>query len=180
MAGSGGRNTSPRRFTGVTHRDGRNLARERKRLINKIKKAWHGTCAVVSAYTRGLHPCHDALSALVEAANTVPITGFTLDGPRGPRRVAKPGIAILAARTQLPIVPNAFVAERCWRLSSWDRHPIQKPFSRIICAYAPPVPPPPDDSPEAVESTRLEVETRLNGLHESLEAELAASETQPS
>ncbi|MFA7693267.1 MAG: lysophospholipid acyltransferase family protein [Candidatus Hydrogenedentes bacterium] len=123
---------------------------------------------------------HDALSALVEAANTVPITGFTLDGPRGPRRVAKPGIAILAARTQLPIVPNAFVAERCWRLSSWDRHPIQKPFSRIICAYAPPVPPPPDDSPEAVESTRLEVETRLNGLHESLEAELAASETQPS
>lgn len=114
----------------------------------------------------------EALSVLVEAARTVPVTGFTLDGPKGPRRVAKPGIGILAARTQLPIVPNAYVPERAWRLHSWDRLPIQKPFSRIICAYAPPIPPPPNDSPEEVEKTRLAVEQSLNALHGQIEDEI--------
>ncbi len=114
----------------------------------------------------------EAIRQLVEAAQTVPITGFTLDGPKGPRRVAKPGIGILAARSQLPIVPNAFVVDRAWRMNSWDRFPIQKPFSRIVCAYAPPVDPPSSEAPEAVEQTRLEVERRLNALHEEIEQEL--------
>lgn len=114
----------------------------------------------------------EALKELVEAAKTVPVTGFTLDGPKGPRRVAKPGIGILAARTQLPIVPNAYAVSRAWRLNSWDRLPIQKPFSRIICAYAPPIPPPPNESPEEVEKTRLAVETSLNNLHAEIEREL--------
>ena len=113
----------------------------------------------------------EALAVLVEAAKTVPVTGFTLDGPKGPRRVAKPGIGILAARTGLPVVPNAYVVDRAWRLNSWDRLPIQKPFSRIICAYGPPIPPPPDDTPDAVEKTRLAVEQGLNALHEQIEAE---------
>lgn len=114
----------------------------------------------------------EALKELVAAARTVPVTGFTLDGPKGPRRVSKPGIGVLAARTQLPIVPNAYAVSSAWRMNSWDRFPIQKPFSRIICAYAPPIPPPCDESPEAVEATRLAVETSLNKLHDEIEAEL--------
>lgn len=115
---------------------------------------------------------HEAVAAMVKAAETIPVTGFTLDGPRGPRRVAKPGIAVIAARTGLPIVPNAYVAERAWHINSWDRFPIQKPFSRIICAYAPPIPPPPNDSPEEVEKTRLAIEISLNALHSEIESEL--------
>ena len=134
----------------------------------RVMRHWHIHSARGSSSRGG----HEAMAALVQAANTVPITGFTLDGPRGPRRVAKPGISILAARTQLPIIPIAFVVDRAWRMRSWDRLPIQKPFSRIICAYAPPIPPPPDDSPEAVEKTRLAVEKSLNALHEQIEAEL--------
>ena len=114
----------------------------------------------------------EALKELVEASQTIPVTGFTLDGPKGPRRVAKPGIGILAARTQLPIVPNAYAVSRAWRLNSWDRLPIQKPFSHIISAYAPPIPPPPNESPEEVEKTRLAVETSLNKLHEEIERDL--------
>lgn len=117
----------------------------------------------------------EALRELYKAAQTVPVTGFTLDGPRGPRRVAKPGIAILAARTQLPIVPNAYAVSRAWRMNSWDRFPIQKPFANIICAYAPPIPPPPDESPEAVEATRLAIETSLNKLHAEIEGDLGCS-----
>ncbi len=119
----------------------------------------------------------EALDALEEAAKTVPVTGFTLDGPKGPRRVSKPGIAILAARTQLPIVPNAYAVSRAWRMNSWDRFPVQKPFAHIICAYAPPIPPPPDESPEAIEATRLAVETSLNQLHADIETDLGCSIT---
>lgn len=128
---------------------------------------WHIHAARGSSSRGG----REALAALTEAAKTIPVSGFTLDGPKGPPRVAKPGIGVLAARTQLPVVPNAFVACNAWRLHTWDRLVVQKPFSRIICAYAPPVPPPPDDSPEEVEKTRLAVEQRLNALYADLEAE---------
>ncbi len=134
----------------------------------RVIKRWRIHAARGSSSRGG----HEALVQLVEAAKVIPITGFTLDGPKGPRRVSKPGIGILAARTQLPIVPNAYAVSRAWRMRSWDRFPIQKPFSRIICAYAPPIPPPPDDSPEAVETTRLAVEKSLNALHRRIEADM--------
>lgn len=113
----------------------------------------------------------EGLRQLEKAVEMVPCVGFTLDGPRGPRRVAKAGIAVLSARTGIPIVPLALVATRIRRLHSWDRLPVPLPFGRIICATGSPVPPPPDTSPESVENTRLSVEIRLNQLHEEIEKE---------
>jgi hypothetical protein len=102
--------------------------------------------------------------------------GFPLDGPRGPRRQAKIGIAALAAQTQTPILPQAFAVAPAWHLrSSWDRLPIPKPFARIITAFGPLIPPPPcDASREALESTRARVEEELNRLYVSLEAEVGS------
>ena len=99
----------------------------------------------------------------------VPAVGLTLDGPRGPRRVAKAGIAILAARTQTPLVPVAAALDRAWRLRSWDRFMIPKPFARVIYAFAEPIAPPAEDTPEAVEAVRLQVELALNALHDEIE-----------
>lgn len=53
------------------------------------------------------------------------------DAPRGPRREAKPGTVILAQMGGVPIVPLGFSAERAWRLKSWDRMIVPKPFSRV-------------------------------------------------
>ena len=103
------------------------------------------------------------------AARQVPQLGFTLDGPRGPRRVAKPGIGILAARTQLPVIPLAIVPVRCQRLRSWDRLPMPWPFSRIVFAFGECIAPPLSDSNGHVEEMRLAVERGLNGLHERIE-----------
>src|SRR5690606_15894263 len=75
----------------------------------------------------------DALNQLQQAMALGAGVGFTLDGPRGPRRKAKLGAAIIAARTGAIIVPNAFAVSRAWRLRSWDRLPIPKPFSRVLC-----------------------------------------------
>lgn len=53
------------------------------------------------------------------------------DGPRGPRHQTKPGPVYLAHKTGMPLVPVRAIARNAWRLGSWDRFQIPKPFSRI-------------------------------------------------
>lgn len=57
---------------------------------------------------------------------------FTIDGPRGPRYLAKPGPVLLARNTQAPIVAFHIACGRAWVLKSWDRMIIPKPFSRAL------------------------------------------------
>ena len=108
----------------------------------------------------------DALVQLEKALKEVPYVGLTLDGPLGPRRKSKPGAALLSARTGVPILPNALIATPCWRLKSWDRFVIPKPFGRIICAYGELIPPPRDTSREAIAETCAQIDASLNALHE--------------
>lgn len=121
----------------------------------------------------------EALHQLARAMERVEIVGTAFDGPRGPRREAKPGVAILSARTGIPVLPNAFGVVSAWRLNSWDRLCIPKPFARIVCSYTPAVPPPADESPETIEEHRLEVERRLNLAHAELEEELGIGDITP-
>jgi len=114
----------------------------------------------------------DGLRQMQTAAMQLPQLGFTLDGPRGPRRLAKAGIGVLAARTQLPVIPLAIIPVRCFRLGSWDRLPVPYPFTKIIYAFGESVPAPASDSGEEVEKTRLAVERGLNGVHETVEREV--------
>ncbi|HOF40105.1 MAG TPA: lysophospholipid acyltransferase family protein [Candidatus Hydrogenedentes bacterium] len=128
-----------------------------------------GLYAVRGSSSRG---GYEALRQMQRAVDKVPAVGFTLDGPTGPRRVAKPGAAILAIRTGVPIVPLALAASSCWRLHSWDQLIIPKPFGRILSIYGDPILPPPKGAPKAIEQLRSEVERALNRLHASLEEEL--------
>ena len=63
---------------------------------------------------------------------------FTPDGPRGPRHSWQPGILAAASRAQVPIVCIGVAVNRAWRLNSWDRFVIPKPFATIHVAYANP------------------------------------------
>jgi lysophospholipid acyltransferase (LPLAT)-like uncharacterized protein len=64
---------------------------------------------------------------------------FTIDGPRGPRYVAKPGPVLLAKKTGAPI--NCFYVgvERAWILNSWDQMIIPKLFSRAVVYGSSPI-----------------------------------------
>lgn len=63
---------------------------------------------------------------------------FTIDGPRGPRYVAKPGPVMLARRTGRPIVVFHAGVERAWVLkNTWDLFQIPKPFARAVVVIAP-------------------------------------------
>ena len=57
--------------------------------------------------------------------------GFTIDGPRGPARVAQPGAVFLAGATGQPILPFHIEASSAWTMKSWDRTQIPKPFAHI-------------------------------------------------
>lgn len=90
--------------------------------------------------------------------------GFTLDGPRGPARQAQPGAVWLAKATGNPIVPFHVDAARSWRLGSWDRTQIPKPFSRMAIAVGEPIDVPGDLDEAGLESKRLDVERALAAL----------------
>ena len=54
---------------------------------------------------------------------------FTIDGPRGPARVAQAGAVWLAKITGNPVIPFHIETDRHWTLNSWDRTQIPKPFA---------------------------------------------------
>jgi len=56
----------------------------------------------------------------------------TIDGPRGPRYVAKPGPVLLARNTRVPLYCFHIALEKAWVLKSWDAFMIPKPFSRAL------------------------------------------------
>jgi len=90
--------------------------------------------------------------------------GFTLDGPRGPARVAQPGAIWLAKATGNPVLPFHAEASRHWTMRSWDRTQIPKPFSTVALAIGEPLSVPADASDAKVEEQRLRLESSLKSL----------------
>lgn len=85
---------------------------------------------------------------------------FTVDGPRGPARVAQPGAVWLAGATGHPILPFHIEASRYWTAGSWDAHQVPKPGSEVTIAIEPPIVVP-DTNEATVEHYRVELETAL-------------------
>jgi len=65
--------------------------------------------------------------------------GITPDGPRGPAQVVKPGIAQISIKSDSPIVPVCYASQSFWRLSSWDKFYIPKPFSKGVVVVGEPL-----------------------------------------
>ncbi len=80
-----------------------------------------------------------ALKEMVKAVREGYDVGIAPDGPKGPRREVKMGILELAYLTRKPIIPVAFYSDKCWRLKSWDRFVIPKPFSVVKYAFLEPI-----------------------------------------
>src|SRR5438477_10253992 len=55
---------------------------------------------------------------------------FTIDGPRGPRYVAKPGPVTLARSTGVHMVAFHIAVQHAWGLRSWDRLMMAKLWTR--------------------------------------------------
>ncbi len=91
---------------------------------------------------------------------------FTIDGPRGPERVAQPGAIWLASATGQPIVPFHIEAASFWSVNSWDRHQVPKPGSDVAIAIGDPMDVPTEADESAIERHRQELERALARLEE--------------
>ena len=89
---------------------------------------------------------------------------FTLDGPRGPARVAQPGAIWLAKATGNPIVPFHIESDRHWTANSWDRTMVPKPWATVAIAIGDPMAIDAGADETAVEAGRRELESRLASL----------------
>lgn len=60
---------------------------------------------------------------------------ITPDGPKGPRYVVQGGAVKLAQASGVPIVPMHVSFASAWRLKTWDKLVIPKPFSRVKLVF---------------------------------------------
>jgi len=63
---------------------------------------------------------------------------ITPDGPRGPAYELGPGIIFLAQKSGAAVLPVNMEYSSCWRLKSWDRFVLPRPFARIRVIIGPP------------------------------------------
>ena len=108
------------------HRDGELVARAAASL---------GFGLIRGSSTRGADRALIAIIRQLQAGNEVAITP---DGPKGPTQKFAPGALVAAQRAGSFIVPLGVTADRAWRLTSWDRFMIPKPFARVTIAYGDP------------------------------------------
>lgn len=125
------------------------------------------------------HGARKALLQLVRDMRRGRPSGFTLDGPRGPARVAQPGAVWLAKATGNPILPFHLEASSHWTMSSWDRTQIPKPFSTVALAVGAPLEVPRDADDAALEGARQRLEDRLQGLETRAREILSRSRHEP-
>ena len=96
---------------------------------------------------------------------------FTIDGPRGPRFVAKPGPVILARRTGNPI--SVFHIGLKWAHTfkkSWDLFQLPYPFSRAVMFVAPPIRVPMDADSDTIKTKIAEMQTALEKVRDAAES----------
>lgn len=100
---------------------------------------------------------------------------FTIDGPRGPRHVAKPGPILLAKNTQRPVYCLHVALSSKWRLKSWDKMMIPKPFTRAYARVSRPIQVPSDADAATLERLHADMQCGLIRVMEYAEAQVRPS-----
>jgi lysophospholipid acyltransferase (LPLAT)-like uncharacterized protein len=133
-------------------KDGEYIARFIQRL---------GYGAIRGSSTRG------GVGALVEMIRTMRrgvAMAFTVDGPKGPRYVAKSGAVLLAKKTGNPIMPFVVECRKFWTIGSWDKLQIPVPFTRARMVIGKPIYVPADSSDAGTRKCLVELQGSLDAM----------------
>ncbi len=104
---------------------------------------------------------------------------FTIDGPRGPRYVAKPGPVMLARKTGAPIMVFHLGVDRGKTFEkTWDHFLLPMPFARAMILFAPPIFVPRDASVELMDAKHTEMQKELERVRDVAESWFSLSESQ--
>jgi lysophospholipid acyltransferase (LPLAT)-like uncharacterized protein len=136
------------------NRDGEYIARV-------IRRFGYGVARGSS--TRG---SHGATIESLRALNMGKDIGITIDGPRGPRYVAKPGAAYIARKSGSPVVPFSVSVDKKWIMKSWDHFQIPKPFTRAVILIGSPVYVKANATREEIQAVEAKIQRSLDELRE--------------
>jgi lysophospholipid acyltransferase (LPLAT)-like uncharacterized protein len=100
---------------------------------------------------------------------------FTIDGPRGPRYVAKKGPVVLARTTGVPITAFYVALEKACRLNTWDAMMLPKPFSRAYVRVARKIFVPADATDDQLEAAYREMQAALERVTADAEAHFSSA-----
>ena len=75
-----------------------------------------------------------------------------------------PGPIFLASKLGIPLVAMGVGHDQPWRVGSWDRFAVPRPFSRARCILSPELHVPPDLDRGGLEHFRQKVQAVLNRL----------------
>jgi len=111
-------------------------------------------------------------TALLELFRKSRRTNLTItpDGPRGPRRSLAQGPIYLSSKLGIPLVALGCGYDRPWRLRTWDRFAVPRPFSRARTILSPKVQIPPNLDRDGIEHYRQRIERLLQRLTVEAEA----------
>ncbi|HMJ23739.1 MAG TPA: hypothetical protein VK513_17625, partial [Terriglobales bacterium] len=102
---------------------------------------------------------------------------FTIDGPRGPRYVAKPGPVMLARKTGRPIYVFHIGLEKAHTLEkAWDLMQIPHPFTRAVIVGAPLILVSPEADAEELKRKHAEMQAALERVRDVAESWFGLSE----
>ena len=107
-----------------THRDSEMLA--------SILKPW-GFSLIKGSSTRGWLGVLKKLISVFSTKNS--IVAITSDGPRGPAKKTKPGALKAAIKNNVRIIGMSGEAKSFWRLNTWDKMMLPKPFTTITVRF---------------------------------------------
>ncbi|MFH0793238.1 MAG: lysophospholipid acyltransferase family protein [bacterium] len=114
-----------------------------------------------------------AIHGLLELAKSLrrgETVAMAVDGPRGPRHEVKSGVVWLAMSERVALFPMVAIYHNAWRIHSWDRTEIPKPFSRCTIKLLEPIwleTGPPNEDPE---THRRRLEEARRRLEDTLKA----------
>ncbi len=91
---------------------------------------------------------------------------ITPDGPRGPVYELGPGIIFLAQKSGAAVLPMNLEYSSCWRLKSWDKFIVPRPFAKVRVRIGEPHHARSTSTPEEFEAERLRLQDAMMSLVE--------------
>ena len=107
---------------------------------------------------------HRAMVEMIRELRRGRDVAFTMDGPRGPRYVAKTGAVWLAAKTGNAVLPFNITPRGKWVMSSWDHFQIPKPFTKALMLIGEPIYVRPDATASDFDQAQKLIQQSLDDL----------------
>jgi lysophospholipid acyltransferase (LPLAT)-like uncharacterized protein len=122
-----------------------------------------GFVAVRGSSSRGGATALLGLRSQLEQGTAV---AFTIDGPRGPKYVAKPGPVLMSQISAVPMAAFYVALSDAWVLNTWDALMIPKPFSKALVRLSAKVEVPAEMGAAGMETQMVEFQQQLQAALE--------------